>query len=109
MLGQTGLRDWLIQRFTAIFLGFYTLFLLWFMFSHPGFAYEEWLSLFTTPIMQLSTLIALVCISLHAWIGMQIILTDYVRILPIRFLFQAFFALVLFTYIVWGIFILWGN
>ncbi|MGD9592998.1 MAG: succinate dehydrogenase, hydrophobic membrane anchor protein [Candidatus Berkiella sp.] len=45
----------------------------------------------------------------HAWIGLWTVLTDYVKPLLIRYVFQAIILLALFVYVVWGIFILWGN
>jgi succinate dehydrogenase / fumarate reductase membrane anchor subunit len=108
-LGGTGIRDWLIQRFSAAFLGIYALFILGYLAFTPSIEYGAWIALFSNPIMQLSTFIALVAIALHAWIGLTIVLTDYVKPLFLRYLLQGIFALVLIFYIVWGVFILWGN
>ncbi|MBN9288754.1 MAG: succinate dehydrogenase, hydrophobic membrane anchor protein [Gammaproteobacteria bacterium] len=108
-LGGTGSRDWLVQRFTAIFLAIYTIFLFLFVVRHPDIAYGDWLNLFSQPLMQISTLFALVCIAFHAWIGLWTVLTDYVKPLFLRYALEGIILFVLFTYVVWGIFILWGN
>lgn len=108
-LGGTGSRDWLVQRFTAVFLALYTIFLFVFILKESELSYGVWLELFSHPLMQLSTLFALFCVAFHAWIGLWTVLTDYVKPLLLRYLLEGIILLVLFTYVVWGIFILWGN
>jgi succinate dehydrogenase / fumarate reductase membrane anchor subunit len=67
------------------------------------------LDYFLWPFVQLSTLFALFSLALHAWVGLWTVLTDYVKPLILRYLLQAIILLALFVYVVWGIFILWGN
>lgn len=105
----TGLRDWLMQRFTAVVLGAYTLFLFAFVFRHPDFNYNDWRALFSTFTMQISTILALVCIGIHAWIGMWTVLTDYVKPIAVRYPLQAIILITLFGYVFFGIMILWGD
>lgn len=109
MMGGSGSRDWLIQRFTAIFLALYTVFLFVFILRHNSLSYDVWLDLFSGRVMQLCTLFALFSLALHAWIGLWTVLTDYVKSLFLRYLLQAIILLGLFVYVVWGIHILWGN
>lgn len=104
----TGLRDWLIQRVTAVFLTFYSLFLFFYVVFHKDFSYESWVALFLTPWMQISTLFALLCIALHAWIGLWTVCTDYLKCTAIRYLVLTGIVIALFSYLVWGIIILWG-
>jgi succinate dehydrogenase / fumarate reductase membrane anchor subunit len=108
-LSGSGSRDWLVQRFTAVFLAIYTIYIFIFILRHPDFSYDAWLGLFSRPFMQLSTLFALFSVALHAWVGLWTVLTDYVKPLILRYLLQAIILLALFVYVVWGIFILWGN
>jgi len=107
-LGGTGLRDWLVQRYTAVFLGIYTLFLVGFVLMHNELTYEDWLALFASPFMQICTLFALVCVAFHAWVGLWTVLTDYVKPLFLRYLLEGVIIFTLFGYVVWGIFVLWG-
>jgi len=64
-LGGTGLRDWLVQRFTALFLTGYTLFLAAFLLKSGSttLTFEAWQQLFSHPLMQISTLFALICVA----------------------------------------------
>lgn len=108
-LGGTGIQDWLVQRFTAVILAAYIIFLFVFLFNHSTIDFDIWHALFSHPLMKISTLIVLLAVAFHAWIGMWIILTDYVKYLFVRYLLQGIIMLVLFGYVVWGTLILWSN
>lgn len=107
-LGGTGLRDWLIQRYTAVYLVLFTIFLFVFFIRHPDLAFDDWQGLFSHFSMQIGTLFALICIVFHAWIGLWTILTDYIKPVFLRYFLQGIILLALFGYVVWGILILWG-
>jgi succinate dehydrogenase / fumarate reductase membrane anchor subunit len=106
-LGGTGLRDWMIQRYTAVYLAVYTLFLVGYTLQ-PHWTHEDWQFLFSHHWMQIGTLLALVSMALHAWIGLWVILTDYVKPVLLRTLFLGLIFVLLFSYFVWGVMILWG-
>lgn len=107
MLGSSGLSNWRIQRLTAIFLGLYVIFLTVFLLRHTPLAFEQWSGLFMHPWMQISTLFALVCVALHAWVGLEIVLTDYVKPFLLRYVLLGVILLALFSYVIWGVMILW--
>ena len=114
-LSRSGLYDWMAQRVSAVVLALYTLFLLGYLVFNPGLGYEEWRELFSQNWMRIFSLLTLVALSAHAWVGMWTISTDYLTPMSlgkwattVRFLFQAFCGLVMFVYFVWGVQILWG-
>jgi succinate dehydrogenase / fumarate reductase membrane anchor subunit len=114
-LSRSGLYDWMAQRVSAVVLALYTLFLLGYLVFNPGLGYEEWRALFNQNWMRIFSLLTLVALSAHAWVGMWTISTDYLTPMSlgkwataVRFLFQAFCGLVMFVYFVWGVQILWG-
>ena len=121
-LGRSGLSDWLVQRVTAIILLAYVAFVTGVvLICEPS--YQEWSTLFASLWMKVFSLAAILSLASHAWIGLWSVSTDYLieRVLRIklgegiatyanllRWGFQAASAIVLFTYVVWGIQILWG-
>ncbi|MFT4766849.1 MAG: succinate dehydrogenase / fumarate reductase membrane anchor subunit [Oleispira sp.] len=107
-LGRSGLYDWVIQRATAVILAVYTLFLLGFIIAHPDLLYSDWQQLFANTAMKIASLLALVSICAHGWIGMWTIATDYIKPTGIRLIFLLATAAFVFVYLVWGIDILWG-
>ncbi|AQZ96127.1 succinate dehydrogenase, hydrophobic membrane anchor protein [Halopseudomonas phragmitis] len=114
-LSRSGLYDWMVQRVSAVVLAVYVLFLLGWMVANPGLTYEAWHGLFSQNWMRIFSLLTLVALSAHAWVGMWTISTDYLTPMalgkvatPIRFLFQAVCGLAMFVLFVWGVQILWG-
>jgi succinate dehydrogenase / fumarate reductase membrane anchor subunit len=54
------------------------------------------------------SLLALLSLGAHAWVGLWTVTTDYMKSMAPRFLVQALCGLTMFVYAVWGIQILWG-
>jgi len=103
-----GLRDWLAQRVTAIVLalyasafGFYAVFLL------PS-GYEAWAGLFAPLSIKVATLVVVVALIYHVWVGMREIFMDYVKPTWIRLLAYVLTLLWLAGCAVWSVQILWS-
>lgn len=108
-LTGNGLKDWLIQRVTAVYLGIYTLFLVGFILSHPQLNYGQWVALFNHPVMKLASTLSLLAVLLHAWIGLWTVSTDYIKPTGLRIIFQVAILGILLLLFIWGIMILWGR
>lgn len=115
-LGRNGLHDWVLQRLSAIILAVYTIGLMGWLLMTPDVDYQTWSALFDTTWMRIATLLALLSLCAHAWVGMWTVSTDYLTSMSfgraataVRLLFQAACVIVIFIYLVWGIQILWGN
>ena len=121
-LGRSGLSDWVVQRVTAVVLLAYLVFIVVAVFG-CDLSYTEWKGLFAQTWVRVFSVAALLSTAMHAWIGLWCISTDYLisHVLRIkvndyvaskanilRWAFQAASAIVLFTYVVWGIQIIWG-
>jgi succinate dehydrogenase / fumarate reductase, membrane anchor subunit len=102
-----GLRDWLIQRATAIVLAIYLIVLAVLMVRARPLDYESWAGIFVPLGMKTATLIAFVALAYHAWIGMRDIWMDYVRPTAIRIVLEAGTILWLAACLVWAVQILW--
>lgn len=108
-LTGNGLKDWLIQRATAIYFALYLLFLFGFIFMHPQMKYSQWHALFQSPWFKIATVIALLTFFLHTWVGIWTVMTDYLKSKPIRMLLEFLVFLFLLGQFVWGLMILWGH
>jgi len=104
---SSGVFDWMVQRLTAYVLALYTIFLIGFVLM-TDVDYSVWSGLFGQTWFRIFTLMALVSIGAHAWVGLWTVSTDYIKVASLRFLFQAACGLAMFVYLVWGIQILWG-
>ena len=113
---RSGLSDWIIQRFSAVILAAYTVFILAVLVSMPELNYESWREVFSKNSVRLFSVISLLALCGHAWVGMWTVGTDYLtgRQLGgkgtfIRLIYQSFCVLLIAVYLLWGIQILWGS
>jgi succinate dehydrogenase / fumarate reductase membrane anchor subunit len=102
-----GLRDWLMQRATAVVLTLYLIALAIQIVSARPLDYDAWAGLFVPLGMKAATLIAFVALAYHAWIGMRDVWMDYVRPTAIRMLLLLATILWLAACLVWAVQILW--
>lgn len=108
-LTGNGLKDWLIQRATAVYFAGYSLFLLLFLLGHPHLTYAQWQPLFAANWFKVASIIALVALSLHAWIGVWTVTTDYLKSTAIRLFIQLAVVLWLVGQFIWSLMIMWGQ
>ncbi|TFH86433.1 succinate dehydrogenase, hydrophobic membrane anchor protein [Billgrantia azerbaijanica] len=107
-LGRSGLSDWLIQRVSALILALYTLFIVAYLLFNPGLDYAAWSGLFAQTWMRIFTLLSLISIAAHAWVGLWTVTTDYIKPTGVRVGTQIVIILAIFVFLVWGIQVLWG-
>ncbi|MDO3382079.1 succinate dehydrogenase, hydrophobic membrane anchor protein [Gilvimarinus algae] len=114
-LGRSGLYDWLIQRLSAVAMTAYVVFLVIYLVANPELSFEQWRTLFDQLWMRVFSLITLISILAHAWIGLWAVLTDYItpmtlggKATAVRVFVQVVLGIVAITYAVWGFEILWG-
>ncbi|MDP0563112.1 MAG: succinate dehydrogenase, hydrophobic membrane anchor protein [Candidatus Endonucleobacter sp. (ex Gigantidas childressi)] len=114
-LSRSGLYDWVLQRLTAVVLGAYFVFLFGYILCNSDMDYMQWRGLFDCLPMKIFTLLSLLSLVAHAWVGMWTITTDYLnerafgsKSVLIRFPVQLICFIALFCYVVWGVHILWG-
>jgi succinate dehydrogenase / fumarate reductase membrane anchor subunit len=112
-MGRSGVYDWLMQRISAVILLVYFLYVGGVVVS--GVNYLEWKELFAQTWMRVFSLLALLSLGMHAWVGLWCVFTDYFteRMLGtagnvLRLGAQIVCGVTMFTYIVWGVQILWG-
>lgn len=108
-LTGNGLKDWLIQRVTALYFAVYSVFLLGYLLAHPQLTYEQWHALFHSLSFQIASLIALFALSLHAWIGVWTVTTDYMKCTALRLAVQMLVITWLLAQFIWGLMIVWGQ
>ena len=105
---RSGLSDWLIQRVSALVLIAYVIIMVVFALNHPQFQYADWRSLFSQTWMRLASMLTLLSLLSHAWIGMWTVSTDYLKCVYMRVTIQVIIILALLACLIWGIQILWS-
>jgi len=102
-----GLRDWLGQRVTAIVLTLYTLYLLIAVLTVPTLTYGSWYGLFLSPFMKVATMLAMLSLIYHAWVGIRDVLMDYIQKTWMRLSLEILTVGLLAGYACWTLVILW--
>ena len=108
-LTGNGLKDWLIQRLTAIYLAIYSIVFITIWLGCAPFTYSKWTALFHPPWFQVATALALFTILLHAWIGIWTVTTDYIKSTVLRLIVQSSVMFVLLAQLIGGFMMIWGQ
>lgn len=103
-----GLRDWLAQRVTAAVMVLYVLLFVALLVTRPAMDHAAWTGLFANQWMRLATMLFLLSLYYHAWIGVRDILMDYVHATGVRLVAQVLVILALVLFTVWSAQILWS-
>jgi succinate dehydrogenase / fumarate reductase, membrane anchor subunit len=103
-----GTRDWLAQRVTAVVMVVYTLFLLIILLRLPQLDYDNWRAMWNSPALQYATVLFMLSLLYHAWVGMRNILMDYVKDTGLRLVLFVLVILALVWYGVWTVRIMWS-
>jgi succinate dehydrogenase / fumarate reductase membrane anchor subunit len=115
-LTGSGSRDWYIQRVSAVVLAAYTVVMFGLILCNSGLGYEQWAGVMLTLPMKIFSLLAVLSLVAHAWIGMWQVFTDYVTTRQmgpsasgLRLVLTSAVIISVFVYAIWGIQIFWAN
>ncbi|EKD77950.1 MAG: succinate dehydrogenase membrane anchor subunit [uncultured bacterium] len=103
-----GFYEWIVQRVTAILIGCYAVFLLSYLLLHQPLNYATWRDLFSCLWIKITSVIVLMAILWHAWIGLWTVFTDYVKCGVLRLILEILVILALASYLIWCVDALYG-
>ena len=108
-LTNSALKDWLVQRVTAVIITAYILCWLWLGCTLvEELSYDVWVELFSMPWLRYFSVLFLLSLIAHAWVGMWTVYTDYIKGAILRLVVQVVTIVAMLSFVIWGIFILWG-
>jgi succinate dehydrogenase / fumarate reductase membrane anchor subunit len=102
-----GMRDWLSQRVTATLMAVFTLVLLLQLILGGPLGYDRWAGIFAAQWMKLLTLVVLVSLGWHAWVGIRDVWMDYVKPVGVRLALQVCTMVWLIGCMGWAVQVLW--
>ena len=102
-----GLRDWLAQRITAVIMAVYSVIAVAVFILNKNITYSVWRDLFSQGWMRVATLLFMVSLAWHAWVGVRDILMDYIQPAGLRLALEVGVLLTIAAYVGWTIQILW--
>jgi succinate dehydrogenase membrane anchor subunit len=102
-----GVGNFLLQRLTALILVLYAVLLAVRVAAAWPLHYVAWAQLFVPIWMKAVTLVAIIALLYHAWVGVRDIWMDYIKPVWLRLTLQTATALWLAACAVWSVQILW--
>lgn len=107
-VNHSGLQWWYVQRISAVVMAIYLIAMVIYLVAHPQLTFNDWQQLFTCQATKVATVLFLLSILLHAWIGTWTVVTDYIYFAALRFTLHIIVLLALIACFFWGLQILWG-
>lgn len=96
-----GMRAWLLQRLTAVYILIYSLSLIIWLVANYPVDFNTWYGIFSQPIILILTVIFYLSLFIHAWVGVRDILVDYAKPASVRFILLTTLALFLTVMTTW--------
>ena len=84
-----GVRDWLVQRATAVLMALFTVVIVVQCLAPGEMSYEKWGGIFAHQWMKVLTFVTIASILWHAWVGVRDVFMDYVKPLAARLVLQV--------------------
>lgn len=102
-----GLKDWILQRVTAVVMALYTLVLGGSLALAGPLSQASWKGMLGQGWMKFATFLFFVSLCYHAWVGVRDIFMDYIKCAAVRLSLHGLVALLLIGYAGWAASILW--
>lgn len=107
-VSHQGLRDWIVQRVSAVYMAIYVIGLVIFLMMTPGLSFPDWHALFSNFLVKVATAVFALSLLTHAWVGIWTIVTDYVTCPILRCVFHTVVFLALTAFFFAVLLILWS-
>jgi succinate dehydrogenase / fumarate reductase membrane anchor subunit len=103
----TGLRAWLVQRISALYMLFFIVFFLTHFVVDPPRSYQAWHGWMMGSRVSIATTVFFAALLAHAWVGLRDVILDYVHAMIFRIGLLVLLAFGLTALAIWVIRILW--
>jgi len=103
----TGLRAWLVQRVSAVYMLLFIVFFLLHFVIDPPHSYPAWHAWMMSPSVSVISGVFFVALLAHAWVGLRDVIMDYIHPVAVRVCVLALLGVGLAATGIWIIQILW--
>ncbi|MDH5518104.1 MAG: succinate dehydrogenase, hydrophobic membrane anchor protein [Gammaproteobacteria bacterium] len=86
MVALEGLRPWILQRLTAVYLLLYVFYALAYWLFFDTLTYVHWLAWLADDVNQILLSLFYLSMLIHAWVGIRDVLLDYIKPFLIKLL-----------------------
>jgi succinate dehydrogenase / fumarate reductase membrane anchor subunit len=106
---RAGLRAWLVQRISAVYMLLFIVFFLVRFTVDPPQDYPAWHAWITSAAMSIATAAFFAALLAHAWVGLRDVLMDYVQAMTVRVALLGLVGFGLIAMGFWVVRILWTR
>jgi succinate dehydrogenase / fumarate reductase membrane anchor subunit len=103
----TGLRAWLVQRASAVYMLLFIVFFLIHFVTDPPHSYPAWREWIMSPSVSIVTTVFFAALLAHAWVGLRDVVLDYIHPIGFRVGLLVLLGFGLTAIAVWVMRILW--
>lgn len=96
-----GLRPWIWQRISALYLALFLLYFVSSIILLGYFDYDSWIIWVTHPFNSILIYIGFLMLFVHAWVGIKDVVMDYIHPLVMRSLALMLIGVSLLACLVW--------
>ena len=107
MAALTGLRAWLVQRVSAIYMLLFIAFFLIHFVVDPPHSYAVWYGWMMSSGVSIATAVFFAALLAHAWVGLRDVILDYVHTVVFRVCLIVLLGVALTAAGAWIVRILW--
>ena len=97
----SGLRAWLIQRASALYLLLFIVLMPITVICQEIDSFDKWQTFIYSPVVTVTGVLFFVSLFMHAWVGMRDVIIDYVHAFTLRLLVLTMLALYLMLLMLW--------
>lgn len=98
----SGLRAWYVQRLSAVYITIYVIIAaISIIINGLPSSYDSWLVVWSSPTVNLMTLLFFAALLIHAWVGIRDVILDYVHPFAARLSVLSIFAMILIACGLW--------
>ncbi len=102
-----GLREWLAQRMTAVYMAAYTIvFAISFVAQRPA-GFDGWRAFMAQGWLRFASFLFIVALLYHAWVGVRDIFMDYIKPTGVRLALHVLVVIALIGYAGWAVQVIW--
>jgi len=106
--GANGLRPWLIQRLSAVYIAAFLIFVLASLAATPSMSFDAWRGWVGRPLVNAAIALLVLALLMHAWVGTRDVIMDYVKPVAVRFSLLVLFGLVFLISLFWSLRVLFS-
>ena len=96
-----GLRAWILQRLSAVYMAVYLVFFVFHAMADPPRSYDAWHAWMTGPVISITSALFFIAVFVHAWVGVRDVVMDYVKPVALRFSLLVLIGLILLACGLW--------